>query len=76
VKFFGVSLSSVSLATAGLVSWLRFEEAGKVENFSVGALAITFFLWLFWVFIVRNDWVKEAAFLYARQLIVSVDELD
>jgi hypothetical protein len=76
VKFLGVSLSSVALVSAGLVLWLRFEETGEVENFSVGALAVTFFLCVFWVFIVRKDWVKEVAFLYARQLIVSVDELD
>lgn len=69
-------LVSVLAALGNLAVLLYVEPVGDALIAAVTATAIAGALLLAWVFLVRNAWVRTAAFAYARALLQSCDSLE
>lgn len=75
LKPYGLVLAALGVAVAAarlIRDWLHGAEPTTA---AVGCAAVSGFMFVVWVFVIKPDWVRTAATSYARRLIASCDQL-
>lgn len=76
---FGVRRPALSVALGALVlniigvAWTIGPNLSQLSATTIAAILITVALLMFWFGLVREPWVKEAAFAYAHRLLAACD---
>lgn len=74
VKILGILISIFSIAISTIIGFIQYESAAILLS-SVSSSLIGLICLLLWVSLVNEQWVRDAAYSYANQLLSSLDSL-
>tara|TARA_E500000318_G_scaffold100303_1_gene102940 strand:+ start:1645 stop:2394 length:750 start_codon:yes stop_codon:yes gene_type:complete len=70
-----VSMLGVSLIIAPTIDLEHWDRWPPIDRLGLSAIVANALMFLFWLGVVRNNWVEDAADAYARALLASCDQI-